>query len=66
MQLLRAGVETSVIALWLGHEHIQTTQVYLHGDLSMKQRALDRTAPPNTPPGRHRAPDSLMAFLEAL
>jgi len=66
MQLLQAGVETSVIALWLGHEHIQTTQVYLHGDLSMKQRALDRTAPPNTPPGRYRAPDSLMAFLEAL
>jgi len=45
---------------------IQTTQVYLHGDLSMKQQALDRTAPPNTPPGRYRAPDSLMAFLEAL
>lgn len=66
MQLLEAGVETSVIALWLGHEHIQTTQVYLHGDLSMKQRALDRAAPPNTPPGRYRPPDPLLAFLEAL
>jgi integrase len=66
MQLLAAGVETSVIALWLGHEHVQTTQIYLHGDLSMKQRALDRTAPPNTPPGRYRPPDSLMAFLEGL
>lgn len=66
MQLLEAGVETSVIALWLGHEHLQTTQIYLHGDLSMKQRALDRTAPPNTPPGRYRPPDSLMAFLEGL
>lgn len=66
MQLLEAGVETSVIALWLGHEHMQTTQIQLHGDLSMKQRALDRTAPPNTPPGRYRPPDSLMAFLEGL
>lgn len=66
MQLLAAGVDTSVIALWLGHEHVQTTQIYLHGDLSMKQRALDRIAPPNTPPGRYRAPDSLIAFLEAL
>lgn len=66
MQLLGAGVETSVIALWLGHEHIQTTQIYLHGDLTMKQQALDRTAPPDTAPGRYRAPDSLLAFLESL
>ena len=49
MTLLAAGVETSVIAVWLGHEHIQTTQIYLHGDLTMKQRALDRTTPPDTP-----------------
>lgn len=66
MQLLGAGVETSVIALWLGHEHIQTTQIYLHGDLTMKQQALDRTTPPDTAPGRYRAPDPLLAFLEAL
>jgi site-specific recombinase XerD len=66
MTLLAAGVETSVIALWLGHEHIQTTQIYLHGDLTMKQRALDRTTPPGTPPGRYRAPDPLIAFLEDL
>jgi integrase/recombinase XerD len=66
MRLLAAGVDTSVIALWLGHEHVQTTQIYLHGDLSMKQKALDRTAPPNTPTGRYRAPDPLMAFLEGL
>jgi len=66
MTLLAAGVDTSVIALWLGHEHIQTTQIYLHGDLTMKQRALDRTAPPNTPLGRYHAPDSVMAFLESL
>ena len=66
MQLLEAGVETSVIALWLGHEHTQTTQIYLHGDLTMKERAIARTAPPNTPPGRYRPPDTLLAFLEAL
>jgi integrase len=66
MQLLAAGVETSVIALWLGHEHVQTTQIYLHGDLSMKERALARTAPPDTPVGRYRPPDKLLAFLEAL
>jgi site-specific recombinase XerD len=66
MQLLASGVETSVIALWLGHEHIQTTQIYLHGDLTMKQRALDRTTPPNTPTGRYKAPDPLLAFLDSL
>jgi integrase/recombinase XerD len=66
MRLLEAGVETSVIALWLGHEHVQTTQIYLHGDLSLKEKALARTAPPNTRPGRYRPPDKLMAFLEGL
>lgn len=66
MTLLAAGVDTTVIALWLGHEHTQTTQVYLHGDLTMKQRALDRTRPANTPPGRYHPPDTLLAFLEAL
>lgn len=49
-----------------GHEHTQTTQIYLHGDLTMKERAIARTAPPNTPPGRYRPPDTLLAFLEAL
>ncbi len=66
MTLLTAGVDTSVIAMWLGHEHTQTTQIYLHGDLTMKERALARTAPLNTPPGRYQAPDTLLAFLEAL
>jgi len=66
MALLAAGVDTSVIALWLGHEHVQTTQIYLHGDLSIKERALARTASPGTPPGRYRPPDKLLAFLEAL
>jgi len=66
MTLLAAGVDITVIALWLGHEHTQTTQIYLHGDLTMKERALERTAPPNTPPGRYQPPDKLLAFLEAL
>ena len=43
MTLLAAGVDTTVIALWLGHEHTQTTQIYLHGDLTMKERALARS-----------------------
>jgi integrase/recombinase XerD len=66
MQLLAAGVDVSVIALWLGHETVQTTQIYLHADLALKERALARTAPPDTTPGRYRPPDPLLAFLEAL
>jgi site-specific recombinase XerD len=66
MALLAAGIDTSVIALWLGHEHVQTTQIYLHGDLSLKERALARTATPATRPGRYRPPDKLLAFLESL
>jgi integrase/recombinase XerD len=66
MQLLHAGVDTSVIALWLGHESIRSTQIYLHADMAIKQRALDRTTPRKTPVGRYRAPDSLLAFLDAL
>jgi integrase/recombinase XerD len=66
MQLLHAGVDTSVIALWLGHERVDTTQIYLHADLSIKERALARTTPPHTRPGRYRPPDRLLAFLESL
>ena len=67
MQLLHAGVDQSVIALWLGHESIETTQIYLHADLSLKERAIARTAPLSCPgPKRYRAPDALLAFLEAL
>jgi site-specific recombinase XerD len=66
MNLLEVGVEITVIALWLGHENIQTTQIYLHGDLSIKEKALARTAPPNTPVGRYRPRDKLLAFLESL
>jgi site-specific recombinase XerD len=66
MQLLHAGVDTSVIALWLGHEHVDTTQIYLHADLRLKEQALARTKPPTTRPGRFRPSDSLLAFLEGL
>lgn len=66
MRLLQAGVDTSVIALWLGHEQVETTQIYLHADLALKERAIAKTAPPNTKPGRYRPSDSLIAFLESL
>lgn len=66
MRLLHAGVDTSVIALWLGHEQVETTQIYLHADLALKERALARTTPAHTTPGRYRPPDTLLAFLEAL
>jgi site-specific recombinase XerD len=66
MRLLHAGVDTSVIALWLGHEQIDTTQIYLHADLALKERALARTTPLNGKPGRYRPADALLAFLETL
>ena len=66
MRLLRAGIETSVIALWLGHEQVETTHIYLHADTGIKERALAATAPAVTTPGRFRMNDKLLAFLEAL
>jgi len=66
MQLLHAGIDTTVIALWLGHERVETTQIYLHADLKLKEKALARTKPPDAKPGRYRPPDTLLAFLEAL
>ncbi len=66
MRLLHAGVDTAVIALWLGHESVETTQIYVHADLTLKERALDRTTPIGTKPGRYRPPDQLLAFLESL
>lgn len=67
MNLLRHGVDTATIALWLGHEDVRTTYgVYLHADLGLKEKALAKTAPPGTRPGRYRPPDPLLAFLEAL
>jgi site-specific recombinase XerD len=66
MSLLQAGVDPIVIALWLGHEHVETTAIYLHADLSIKERALARTTPPGVTPRRYRPPDPLLAFLESL
>lgn len=66
MRLLHAGVDTTVIALWLGHENVATTQIYLQADLELKQRALDRTTPPTSTPGRYQPPDEILAFLDAL
>ncbi|MFF7634329.1 tyrosine-type recombinase/integrase [Kitasatospora sp. NPDC008050] len=66
MALLHAGVDISVIALWLGHESTETTQIYLHADMTIKERALARTAPAGSPPGRYNAPDTLLAFLDTL
>jgi site-specific recombinase XerD len=66
MRLLQAGVDTSVIALWLGHEQAETTQIYLHADLALKEQALAKTKPLGATPGRYRPPDALLAFLEAL
>ena len=66
VQLLEAGVDRAVIALWLGHEQVETTQIYLDADLAMKERALARTAPPGARAGRFSPKDSLLAFLEGL
>jgi site-specific recombinase XerD len=66
MALLHAGTDITVIALWLGHESVTTTQIYLQADMALKQQALDRTTPPASIPGRYKPPDQLLAFLEAL
>lgn len=66
MQLLQKGVDRSVIALWLGHESMETTQVYLHADLHLKEKALARTASSGQVPGRYRPDDPLLGFLEGL
>jgi site-specific recombinase XerD len=66
MRLLHAGVDAAVIALWLGHEKVDTTSIYLHADLELKQKALDRTAPTPTALGRYQPLDQLIAFLETL
>lgn len=66
MELLQAGMDRAVIALWLGHESVETTQIYLDADLAMKERALAKTAPPEGKPGRYRPGDRLLAFLKGL
>lgn len=67
MDLLQHGVDRTVIALWLGHESVETTQIYLHADISLKERALARTNPLQSAPStRYQPPDRLLAFLEGL
>lgn len=66
MELLQAGVDRSVIALWLGHESVETTQIYLETTLAMKEQALAKVAPPETKPGRFQPEDRLLAFLNNL
>jgi len=66
MSLLQAGVDTSVIALWLGHAGVRSTDAYLHADMTIKEKALALTTPPSASPGRYRPPDKILAFLESL
>jgi integrase/recombinase XerD len=66
MRRLHAGIDIAVIALWLGHESVATTQIYVHLDLAPKERALARTAPITTAPGRYQPTDTITAFLDNL
>lgn len=66
MELLHHGVDQSVIALWLGHECVETTQIYIHADMRLKEKALARVTAPAANPGRYCPDDNLLAFLEAL
>jgi integrase/recombinase XerD len=64
--VLRHGIDRSVNALWLGHESVETTQIYLHADLRQKEEAIAKVTPLDMPPGRFRPDDELLAFLEGL
>ncbi|MET3708957.1 site-specific recombinase XerD [Arthrobacter sp. UYEF6] len=64
--MLEAGIDVTTIALWLGHESTQTTQIYLHADLALKERALARLQPPATSRHRYTPKGSTLAFLESL
>lgn len=66
MSLLQTGVDASVIALWLGHASVRSTDAYLHADITIKEKALALTAPAAAPAGRYRPPDKVLAFLESL
>lgn len=66
MRFLEAGIDSAVIALWLGHETVATTSRYLHADLGIKRAALERTRQPDTPPGDYHPEDSLLAWLKTL
>ena len=66
MELLQAGVDLAVIALWLGHESVETTQIYLQANLALQEEILAKTTPPAGKPGRYRPDDQLLAFLKSL
>jgi site-specific recombinase XerD len=66
MSLLQAGVDTSVIALWLGHAGVRSTDAYLHADISIKEKALALTTPASAKPGRYQPTDKVLAFLDSL
>ncbi len=66
MELLQAGVDRAVIALWLGHESVETTQIYLDANLALKEDALKKTFPLNAPVGRFKPDDQLLSFLRNL
>lgn len=68
MDLLRNGVDVAVLAMWLGHEKLESVNAYIHADSTLKERALERLSPlnPAAKPGRYRPADDLLAFLERL
>jgi site-specific recombinase XerD len=66
MDLLHAGVEQTAIALWLGHESIETTQMYLDADLALREKILAKTTPIDSKPGKYRPTGQLLSFLNQL
>jgi hypothetical protein len=66
MELLQSGVDRTLIALWLGHESVETTQIYLDANLAIKEEILAKTTPINVKGGRYRPDDDLLAFLKGL
>ena len=66
MELLQAGIDRAMIALWLGHETVETTQIYLDANLDLKEEILDKVKPINGKPGRFRPTDDLLQFLRNL
>ncbi len=66
MNLLRHGVDQTVIALWLGHESLETTQIYMHADMELKEKALEKMSQPDSKYGRYKPDDDLLSFLESI
>jgi integrase len=66
MSLLKAGVDTTVIALWLGHASVRSTDAYVHADMTIKEKALALTTPVTAKLGRFRPTDKTLAFLDSL